>query len=199
MTGGRAGWTVVVPVKPFDRAKSRLGLEPARRERIARLFADHVLDELRRTPTVQTVIVVGIDHPAADVGLPDPGSMIEAVARGRSWAAERHADRPIAVIPADLPALTAPIVAEALDEASNHLRAFVPDRSGEGTTLLTSSSPAELVVSYGPGSARAHRALGVVELVGDWPGLRDDVDTLAHLERIVSRGRARGIDRLITS
>lgn len=192
-------WTVIVPVKPFDRAKTRLALEPARRERAARAFADHVLGELRRAPMVETVVVVGIAHPVADIGLADPGTMAAAVDHGRSWAVVHRADQPIAVIPADLPALTASTLGAALAMAGDHRRAFVPDRDGEGTTLLTASSPAELVASYGPGSASAHRALGLVEITGDWPGLRDDVDTVADLESITLRGWAGEVDRLIAS
>ncbi len=194
-----AGWTVIVPIKPFHHAKTRLALEPAHRERAARVFADHVLGELRRIPTVETIVVVGVAHPAADIGLADPGTMAAAVDRGRSWAAEHRAERPIAVIPADLPALTATTLGAALDMAGDHPRAFMPDRSGEGTTLLTSSSPVELIASYGPGSARAHRDLGIVEIAGDWPGVRDDVDTLVDLERIARQGPAREIERLIAS
>ncbi|OUZ10105.1 2-phospho-L-lactate guanylyltransferase [Aeromicrobium sp. PE09-221] len=201
MTRNVAGprWTVIVPVKPFDRAKSRLALEPDRRARLARRFTDHVLGELRRIPAVETVVVVGIAHPAADIGLADPGTMAAAVDRGRSWAAAHRAEYPIAVIPADLPALTAATLGAALDAASGHRRAFMPDRSGEGTTLLTSSSPAELAASYGPGSADAHRLLGLVEITGDWPGLRDDVDTLADLERVARQGPTQEIGRLIAS
>ncbi len=192
-------WTVIVPVKPFDRAKTRLALEPDRRERVARAFADHVLGELRRVPMVETVVVVGIAHPVADIELADPGTMAAAVDHGRAWAISHRADQPIAVIPADLPALTASTLGAALAIASDHRRAFVPDRDGEGSTMLTASSPTELVAAYGPGSADAHRALGVVEITGDWPGLRDDVDTIADLEAIAHQGWGREIDRSIAS
>ena len=41
---------------------------------------------------------------------------------------------------------------------------------------------------YGPASAAAHRAAGAVELTGDWPSLRHDVDTAADLRTAAELG-----------
>ena len=62
------------------------------------------------------------------------------------------------------------------------------DADGTGTTLLATAPGSPVRPRYGPGSARAHRAAGAVELVGDWPSLRHDVDTAADLLAAASLG-----------
>jgi len=42
-------------------------------------------------------------------------------------------------------------------------------------------SPGNPGYAFGVGSAEAHRASGAIELIGDWPSLRCDVDTEADL------------------
>jgi 2-phospho-L-lactate guanylyltransferase len=65
--------------------------------------------------------------------------------------------------------------------ASSHHRGFVPDVPGTGTTLLAAPPGVPLDPRFGPGSAAAHAASGAIRLEGDWPSLRQDVDTPADL------------------
>ncbi|MEV5393651.1 2-phospho-L-lactate guanylyltransferase, partial [Nocardia farcinica] len=67
-------------------------------------------------------------------------------------------------------------------------RAIVTDHAGTGTAALLVRDGGELAPAFGPDSARRHIAAGAVDLPGEWPGLRRDVDTAADLERAVELG-----------
>ena len=96
------------------------------------------------------------------------------------WLRRALADGPVAALSSDLPALRPEELTAALREAATVPRAFVADAAGSGTTLLAVRD-GELDPRFGPGSASAHAAGGAVPLDGDWPGLRQDVDTPADL------------------
>jgi 2-phospho-L-lactate guanylyltransferase (CobY/MobA/RfbA family) len=66
--------------------------------------------------------------------------------------------------------------------AEEHLRASVADRSGTGTTLLTTTWVSDLYPGFGADSAARHRATGAVELTAPGLSLRQDVDELRDLE-----------------
>jgi 2-phospho-L-lactate guanylyltransferase len=107
----------------------------------------------------------------------------------------------VAALPADLPALRTEDLTAALRAAEEvawstagtaygpePLRGFVPDAAGTGTVLLAAPPGARLEPCFGWGSAAAHVTSGAVELTGDWPGLRRDVDTAADLAEAVALG-----------
>ena len=75
--------------------------------------------------------------------------------------------------------------------SEGHTHAFCPDAEGDGTSLVVSRDASSLVTSYGPGSAAAHRAAGLVPLLEAPPALRRDVDTVAHLREAESLGVGR--------
>jgi 2-phospho-L-lactate guanylyltransferase len=93
----------------------------------------------------------------------------------------------VAALAADLPALRTGDLTAALTAAGPG-RSFVADAAGTGTVLLAATSGVELEPCFGPGSAAAHAATGAVELTGDWPSLRRDVDTGAELAAAVVLG-----------
>jgi 2-phospho-L-lactate guanylyltransferase len=64
----------------------------------------------------------------------------------------------------------------------------VADARGTGTTLLATAPGRPVTPRYGQASAAAHRAAGAVELTGDWPSLRTDVDTPADLRSAAELG-----------
>jgi 2-phospho-L-lactate guanylyltransferase (CobY/MobA/RfbA family) len=58
----------------------------------------------------------------------------------------------------------------------------------DGTTNALGLSDTTLFAPlYGPGSAARFQAISEHSVVVDRPGLRDDVDTLADLERLAAR------------
>jgi 2-phospho-L-lactate/phosphoenolpyruvate guanylyltransferase len=178
-------WSVVVPAKRLDAAKTRLtpltaGLAPAGHpELVLALLADTVAAALA-SPAVARVLVVTDDPRAAAVVTalgartvgdePDSG-LNAALAHGAAAV-----PGPVAALSSDLPALRPAELTAALQAAAGVPRGFVTDAPGTGTTLLAVRDGA-LAPRFGRGSAAAHTAGGAVPLDGDWPGLRQDVDT----------------------
>lgn len=194
---GPGRFSVVVPVKPPARGKSRIiGLTDEARRELAEAFALDTLAAARRAVRVGGVLVVTDDHVfAAKVArlgyavIPDGvgddlnACLVQAVAEaGRRWPGTR----PAALL-ADLPALTPEELDAALAAAEGHGPAFVPDALGTGTCLYT-ALPEEFDPRFGHNSRALHVAAGVEELAGDWPHLRQDVDDMADLGRVMALG-----------
>ncbi|QDQ97732.1 2-phospho-L-lactate guanylyltransferase [Tomitella fengzijianii] len=114
-----------------------------------------------------------------------------AAYRVRDAAAPAH----LAFVQADLPSLrpgeftaaaaSAIASAAAPDAPAGHGRAYIADRSGDGTTaVFVSGATTRLRLAFGTDSSRRHAAQGAVALHGSWPGLRADVDTVADLHHV---------------
>ncbi|MFI7070024.1 2-phospho-L-lactate guanylyltransferase [Micromonospora sediminicola] len=179
-------WTVLVPVKRLDRAKSRLALPVGLRRAVAEAM---LLDVLAAAAAVARVCLVTGEPVARGWGvpvLPDPGGGLSAAVRA---AAARIAG-PVAVLSGDLPAARPAELADALAAASAHEAAVLADAPGTGTTLLTARSGRRLRPAYGPGSRARHATAGTVDLTGSLsvPGLRRDVDTVADLRDALRLG-----------
>ena len=87
---------------------------------------------------------------------------------------------PLAMLPADLPLATAALLDRSLRCAARHERAFIPDMSSRGTTMLFAGPGAALRPAYGPHSADAHERQGSCRLRhGGLDLLRQDVDDMA--------------------
>jgi len=185
-------YTAIVPMKAWDRAKSRLHADPDVRRALAEAFARDTLTAVLACPEVRDVVVVTqgdlvVDHvratgahviqEPADRSLDTLGS---AIRHGIAWAGEHRPDGPVAVVPSDLPALTPVGLGELLGQATDHPFAFVADANGDGTTILTSRTAGLMRPGYGPGSAERHRGFGAYELPAP-SALRQDVDVLADL------------------
>ena len=194
-------WSVVVPAKRLDVAKTRLrpataGLPDAAAAHsglVLALLADTVAAALA-CRAVDAVLVV-TDDPAAErlvrrlgartvADEPDEG-LNPALAHG---AARLHG--PVAALSSDLHALRPDELGAALTAAAGSPRAFVADAEGRGTTLLTAAG-VPLDPRFGLGSAAAHAATGARLLDGDWPSLRRDVDTADDLQAAVRLGVGR--------
>ncbi|GAA0458641.1 2-phospho-L-lactate guanylyltransferase [Paractinoplanes deccanensis] len=182
-----------MPVKRLGVAKSRLrgAVPPAR-------HADLALAMVRDTVTAVLAVcdlVVVTDDPviaaaAAGLGaravpdLPDAG-LNDAMRYGADEVAGLTRFR--AVLAGDLPALRPAELDEALTEAGD-ARSYVVDAAGTGTVLLAAPPGVPLDPRFGIGSARAHAESGARALGGDWPGLRQDVDTPADLATVLALG-----------
>ncbi|BCJ42521.1 2-phospho-L-lactate guanylyltransferase [Actinoplanes ianthinogenes] len=184
----------VIPVKRLDAAKSRLRgavAEDRHPELVLAMVADTAAAVLNAT-TVAGLIVVTDDPVVAAVVrkmgaevAADPGAGLNAALRfGADEVAGRAAHR--AVLTGDLPALRPEQLDAALAGVTG--RAFVPDAAGTGTVLLAVPPRTPLDPRFGPGSAAAHRASGAIPLTGDWPGLRQDVDSAADLDTVLELG-----------
>jgi 2-phospho-L-lactate guanylyltransferase len=192
-------WTAVIPVKRLTAAKSRLrGAVPAHRH------ADLALAMVRDTATavlgasaVAELVVVTDDPVVTEVlsGLgarvvPDrPGADLNGAMR---YGADEVAglSRHRAVLAGDLPALRPSQLDAALLFAAGK-RSFAADAAGTGTVLLAVPAGERLDPHFGIGSAAAHERSGARPLTGDWPGLRQDVDTPADLATVIALGAGR--------
>ena len=194
-----SSWSVVVPVKRLDDAKSRLGLPPDDRAALALAMAIDTLSAALAAEHVGRVVIVSgearlrasIREDERLTWLDDPGTGLDAaIARGRDALVESVAG-PSAILLGDLPALRPAELDAALTSASEQVRGVVPDSAGSGTTLLTALRPEDLRPHFGPGSRLAHEAAGHVVLDAAGPGLRRDVDTADDLEAAIRLGVGR--------
>lgn len=135
-----------------------------------------------------------------------------ALSAGAAAIQRTHGPVDLLALQADLPALRSAELCDVL-AGTGHRRSVVADHEGSGTVALLvrrgesasenpdlasintdGTSNTALNPLFGPDSARRHIADGAVELLGDWPGLRQDVDTAADLERaaVLGVGKATG-------
>ncbi|MBE1497852.1 2-phospho-L-lactate guanylyltransferase [Amycolatopsis lexingtonensis] len=188
---------LVVPMKHPRDGKSRLrgAVEPDHHPALVLALAADTLAAVVSAGRVRRVLLVAADPEAvrelAELGVeiirePPHGGLNEAFRHGE---AQLRKDDPAAIVgalQADLPALRAGDLTEAITEAAGN-RAFVADRQGTGTTLLLSAPGAPLEPRFGLGSAAAHRRSGAVPLRAPLATLRSDVDTaddLAHVRAL---------------
>ncbi|MGX2994289.1 2-phospho-L-lactate guanylyltransferase [Streptomyces sp. JNUCC 64] len=193
-------WTLVIPLKPLARAKSRLSdaVPDAIRPALVLAFAQDTVAAALTSRAVRDVVVVTDDPLAARelavLGaetLPDPrhGGLNAALAHGAAAVRRERPGAPVATLNADLPALRPGELTRVLDRAAQFPRAFLPDSSGIGTTLLTASPGTELRPLFGGTSRDRHRASGAVELLlADTDSVRRDVDTGPDLRAALALG-----------
>ncbi|MFJ3777618.1 2-phospho-L-lactate guanylyltransferase [Streptomyces sp. NPDC090075] len=193
-------WTLVIPLKPLARAKSRLadtaadGVRPS----LALAFAQDTVVAALACQSVKDVAVVTDDTLAgrelSALGariVPDPpGSGLNAALRhGAAAVRASRPESPVAALNADLPALRPLELSRVLDAAAEFPRAFLPDTAAIGTTLLAATPGHELAPVFGPDSRARHRGSGAEELrlVGV-DSVRQDVDTGADLRAALALG-----------
>ncbi|HEY8984823.1 MAG TPA: 2-phospho-L-lactate guanylyltransferase [Streptomyces sp.] len=193
-------WTLVIPLKPLSRAKSRLsdtagdGVRPG----LALAFAQDTVAAALAATAVRGVVVV-TDDPLAgrELGaldariVPDaPGAGLNAALRhGEGAVRAMFPETALAALNADLPALRPRELTRVLDAAAEFPRAFLPDAAGLGTTLLAASAGNPLLPAFGTDSRRRHRASGAAELaLPDVESVRQDVDTGDDLRAALTLG-----------
>lgn len=191
-------WCVLVPQKALARAKGRLDLGPEERRAVAAAMLRDTVEAVLLAPAVARVVVLW-DDDADAVTLPHVEGL-DTTGRGLNGAVEAGAARvrlddptlSVAVVPGDLPALNPVELDECLRMAARHRRAFVPDATGVGTTVLTATSGSNLGARYGHCSTFAHAASGarLIRPTG-LKTLRADVDDLNSLGRALELGCGR--------
>lgn len=181
-------------MKHGEQAKTRLVTPPqVDRLALARAVALDSVAAVQACPAVQRVVVVTSD-PVVRTSLAGHGDVVADPGSGLLPAIEAglrdvpSVGRPVAVLLADVPALTPDALTRALAACGQHESAFVPDLEGTGTVLLTSRGERPLRPAFGVSSADRHEAGGAVRLELDLPGLRRDVDTWQGLQQALSLG-----------
>jgi len=193
-------WSLVVPLKPLVRAKSRLsGAAGAQfRPRLALAFALDTVTAALACKNVQDVAVVTDDGVAGErlaaLGariVPDTpaGGLNAALSHGAGAVRARRPGAAVAALNADLPALRPAELELVLHSASLFPRAFLADAADIGTTLLTATSGAELEPAFGGASRARHLASGAREITAPGvPSVRRDVDTAEDLLAALALG-----------
>ncbi|MFE4666525.1 2-phospho-L-lactate guanylyltransferase [Streptomyces sp. NPDC056716] len=193
-------WTLVVPLKPLARAKSRLAdtAADALRPGLALAFAQDTVAAALACPAVAGVAVVTDDALAArELSALGAGVLADEPGRGLNPALEFGAAKvrtarpntPVAALNADLPALRPAELARVLDAAAQFPRAFLPDAAGVGTTLLAAGPGMELRPAFGTDSRARHLVSGATELILDTvDSVRQDVDTGIDLRAALALG-----------
>ncbi|WP_295692853.1 2-phospho-L-lactate guanylyltransferase [Lapillicoccus sp.] len=195
----RAGmpWSVVIPVKGGDHAKTRLQApDGVDHSRLATALAlDTVAAAAGTVGAGQVVVVTGDPSIAGQVAalgvvvVDDPGGGLNpAIAAGVAHLAAHATDGGVAVLLGDLASVRPADLATALYAAVTHPRAYVPDADDSGTVLLTSTTQGRLVPRFGGRSDEAHRRAGFVRLDLDLPHLRRDVDDEVSLRAALCLG-----------
>lgn len=182
-------WTLLVPLKSLPAAKSRLASTlgaGGRHAALVEAMRADVLAAARATPQVARVLVVSDRAGAGDLTQRSPG-LNGALRDGAAHAAAHWPEDGIAALVGDLPALRPDELGAALDAASRHPAAFVPDVAGTGTTLLAAAPGTALRPEFGAGSAARH-ARHAAALSDAGAGLRHDVDTAADLDAALALG-----------
>jgi 2-phospho-L-lactate/phosphoenolpyruvate guanylyltransferase len=190
-------YVALVPVKPPALGKSRLvGLTDDDRRALAAAFALDTVAACLAATTIGQVLVATDDASFAKeltgigaVAIPD-GVAMDLNGTLRQCAAEAHRRWPELVpvaLTADLPALRADDLDEALAAVAPGEAAYVADADGLGTTLYTAAYEG-FDPQFGPGSASAHDATGARPITAPLPRLRRDVDELADLDAALALG-----------
>jgi 2-phospho-L-lactate guanylyltransferase len=199
----------ILPIKSFDEAKHRLasGLTAAIRRALAEAMFSDVLTALRRSRSIELILVVSSDRHAQRIAAGHGATVLEDAGSGHSDAAvigikralRAGADR-VLLVPGDCPLLDAAQVDELLDYPVLEPSALIiPDRHGTGTNGLLLTPPGSLTPSFGEGSCARHFELAVSQ--GTSPevvsvqSLALDIDTPEDLETLrevfaTTRGRA---------
>jgi 2-phospho-L-lactate guanylyltransferase len=195
---------LIIAVKRLSAAKTRLAalFSADVRERVVLAMLIDTITAAQRVAGVRSVTIVTPDLAAAaaarDLGAavladPTPMNHPDPLNNAVKAAAEflSHSVANIVVLQGDLPALKTPELEEALALARRYPRSFVADRPRSGTAALFAFG-VDPQPQLGADSASRHRKSGAVELTGDWPGLRCDIDTPEDLAeaRLLGVGEA---------
>ena len=160
----------IVPVKPLQRAKSRLAdvLSPEQRLLLAERMLRHVLQVVRTVPQILGTLVISRDSRALAIAreyglrtVQESGAPELNAALGRAtqvvaeWGGEA-----VLVLPADLPLLEAADLGKMIDlGAGTPCVVIATDEQRDGTNALFMRPPGAIGFAYGEGSFARHCAL----------------------------------------
>ena len=197
----------ILPVKRFAAAKARLGddLSAGTRRALAESMVTDVLMALRRTKSIDEVLIVTSEPAAEAIGHGYGATVIaDDAEEGQSAAAligiehaREHGAARVLLVPGDCPALDPAQLTELLDRpVLGRSVTLVPDRHGSGTNALVLVPPDVIEPAFGEDSRARHEqaaaAAGVPCQVESVPTLLIDVDTgddLVALRRLLADHR----------
>jgi|SRR5215217_5324362 len=160
---------VAIPVKPLSKAKSRLApeLTPLERGALTLAMLEDVLDATLDVAGWDTW-VVSPDEAVLEIAarrgaaaIPEEkGPLAQAIRQVELLAKERDVDA-LAVLPADLPLLTADALTAALHTLGTVV--IAPSEDRVGTNLLLRRPPRAIQARFGPDSYSRHLSLAAAK------------------------------------
>lgn len=159
----------VLPVKPFDWAKSRLDgvLAPEERSALARRLMLGSLAALVESACFERVVVVSRDAEALALAQERgaypltedaPADLNRAIVAARALAMREGAGS-LMVLASDLPLVQAADIRRVVEASGSASAVIVPDRRAEGTNALLLSPPHLIEPGFGVESFHRHLAL----------------------------------------
>ena len=197
---------IAVPVKSLSRAKTRLApmMSSLERGAFALAMLEDVLDATLAVGGWETW-VISPDEVALEIAarrgarpVPEMRSPLSAAVRQIETMAREEDATALAVVPGDLPLVTASVLGKALRTLGSVVVA--PSNGGAGTSLLLRRPPRAIPARFGPDSFRRHLELAnerqlPVAVVED-PQLSFDLDVPGDILTLLDsgrRGRAREV------
>lgn len=188
----------IIPVKPLNRAKSRLStvLSPQQRHHLAEMMFRHVLEVLQNTPQVMGTLVISRDTKALSIareydartvqesGAPElNAAMMRATQVITSWGCNA-----MLALPADLPLVTSDDIATIIEMGHELMSVVVaPDQHDNGTNVLFMRPPGIIPYSFGDDSFHRHvaaaRQLNLSVYVYRSARTALDIDLPEHLDQ----------------
>jgi 2-phospho-L-lactate/phosphoenolpyruvate guanylyltransferase len=160
----------IIPVKPLNRAKSRLApvLTPEQRQQLAENMFRHVLETVRGVPQIIGTLVISRDSKALSIareydaktvqetGTPELNSALtRATQVVVSWGVES-----LLVLPADLPLVNVDDLTDMISMGRGTPSVVIAtDQHQDGTNALFMRPPGIIPYAYGPGSYQRHSTL----------------------------------------
>lgn len=185
----------IVPVAPFDAAKTRLGdaLDAEERLDLVHAFLRRTLAATLANPDLAETLVISPDRAVLGLAAEAGARTLRQRTRGLNAGLREARDDALAggadaviVVPIDLPRITREAIDPLIRAASDGVPtvALVTDRHGHGTNALVLRPPDVIDPCFGPGSRAAHldaaRRAGARIVEVDGP-LTFDVDTTEDL------------------
>lgn len=161
----------IIPVKPLNRAKSRLSnvLTPEQRQHLAETMLRHVLNVIREVPQIMGTLVISRDNKALTIardygartvqesGAPE---LNKALMRATQFVARWKAGA-ILILPADLPLIAPEDISNIVDMGrAERSMVIATDQYSDGTNALFTRPPGLIEYAYGMGSFQRHIELG---------------------------------------
>ncbi len=191
----RRAWALI-PIKDRARCKTRLAaaLSPAARLDLVRSMLGAVLAAACRARSIHRVIVISPERDRVPQHIPvlaDTGHSLNG-ALTQAHSLLRELGRiDVAILPADLPNISADEIDALVQAARGGGLAIAPDAAGAGTNALCLTQAVPFRFQFGPHSRQAHleeaRRLGLDTQVIHRPGLAFDVDSPADLDTLEAR------------
>ena len=193
----------LVPIKDLTQAKARLSplLSPEERYALAAAMLDDVLTALRQASTVDRIALVTTDpHALALAAQWEFEAVDEGSGRGETGAVElavkvcrERGASSLAVIPGDIPLLTAADVDGIMQHGTRWDVVIAPSWDSRGTNAVLLRPPDALQLRFGSWSFFPHvkqaKRKGLSYKVVRLPRVALDVDTPEDLARLVPQAR----------